>query len=127
MPSSIVLQDAAATPVSHTFLPIQDGPVARFINETGAVTLAGQETLEVEVIRPKTDAAQQTGRVVIWDPVEGSVDGQTKVLYGLSAAANFKFPPGSSLQQKKDIVKMLSYALTVSTIVDAVVNGKPLI
>lgn len=126
MPNNIVLADAQATPVNHTFVCIEDGATARYINETGALTLSGQETLVVEVIRPKTDAAQSNNRVVIWDPVEGTVDGKTSVLYGNSSAVNFKFAPNATLQEKKDIVKMTANALLNADVVSAVTTGRPI-
>jgi hypothetical protein len=127
MPSSISLADARPTPVSHVFSPIQDGPEAKFANAVGSTIISSQETLAVEVVRPKTDAAQQTARVVIWDPVEGTVDGQAVVLRGLSATASFKFPPGSTLAEKEDIVKMMANALLNADIKSAIANGTPFI
>lgn len=127
MPTSIVLADAKSTPVDHTFEPIQDGEISKFVNGTGATILSAQESLAVEVIRPKTDAAQAQARVVLWDPVEGTRDGQQVVLYGLSATSSFKFPPGSTLQEKKDIVKMMANALVNPDIVEAIANGRPFI
>jgi hypothetical protein len=127
MPTSISLADARPTPVTHVFLPIQDGPEAKFANAVGATIISAQETLAVEIVRPKTDAAQQTARVVIWDPVEGSVNGQQAVLRGSSASCSFKFPPGATLAEKEDIVKMMANALINADIKSAVTNGTPLI
>lgn len=127
MPTSISLLDKQATPVAHVFTPIQDGPESKFVNTTGSTILSGQETLAVEISRPKTDAAQLSARVVIWDPKEGLVDGQTVILYGCSGSASFKFPPGSSLQDKKDMVEMLANALKNADIVSAVTTGTPFI
>lgn len=127
MPTSIVLADAETTPVNHTFVPIQDGPESKWVNTTGAITISGQETLAVEIQRAKTDAAQNKARVVIWDPVEVTVDSQTTVARGCSGAANFTFAPGASVQEKKNVLKMLANALINTDIIDAVVNGKPFI
>jgi hypothetical protein len=127
MPSSIALADAETSPVTHTFTPIQDGEVAKFVNTTGSTIISSQETLVVEVVRPKTDAAQQTSRVVLWDPVEGTVDSQTVVLRGSSGAASFKFPPGATLQEKKNIVKMTANALLNADVVAAITTGTPMI
>lgn len=127
MPTSIVLADAESTPVNHTFLPLQDGAEAKLVNTTGSTILSSQETLAVEITRPKTDTAQATARVVIWDPVEGTVDGQTVVLRGLSGSASFKFPPGSTLQEKKNNVRLLANALLNADVVSAVTNSTPFI
>lgn len=127
IPATIVLADAETVPVNHTFTPIQDGENAKFVNGTGSTILSSQETLAVEIVRPKTDAAQAQARVVIWDPVEGTVDGQQKVLRGSSAAVSFKFAPGTTLQEKKNIVKMMANALVNADIVGAITNGTPFI
>lgn len=125
IPASISLLDSDA--VAHVFTPIQDGSEAKFVNGVGATILGGQETLAVEVIRPKTDTAQHTARVVIWDPVEGTVDGRQVVLYGSSATVSFKFPPNATLDDKEDIMKMMAQALIDTDIVSAVTNGTPFI
>lgn len=127
MPTSISLLDAKSTPLAHVFDPIQDGSEAKFANTGDSTILSGQETLAVEIGRPKTDAAQATARVVLWDPVEGTVDGQLKVLRGLSAVASFKFPPGSTRAEKKDIVTMLRNALANPDILSAITEGRPFI
>lgn len=123
IPATIDLLDYEATPVTHTFTPIQDGPEAKFVSAMGATILSAQEVLTVEVLRPKTDTAQQTARVVIWDPVEGAVDGQQTVLRGSSAACVFKFPPGATLQEKKNIRRLMFGALANADIGDAIDNG----
>jgi hypothetical protein len=123
---NVVLGDAQSpTPVNHTFTPIQDGPETKWVNQSSGTILAGQETLAVEIIRPKTDAAQATARVVIWDPVEGTVDGQTVALRGSAGSSSFKFPPGSTEQEKKDVVKMMANALINPDIVNAIVKATP--
>lgn len=128
MPTSISLEDATSpTPVAHVYSPVQDGSIAVLVNTAGATTVAGQETLQVEVNRARTDAAQNTSRVVLWDPKEVTVNGVTGVGYGLSGACTFKFPPGSTLQDKKDIVKKMANALQNSDIVTAVTESKPFI
>lgn len=124
---NIVLADKEATPVNHTFGPIQDGAEAKWANAVGSTIISSQETLALEIGRPKTDAAQQTARVVIWDPVEGTVNGQQAVLRGLSSSSSFKFPPGSTLQEKKNIVEMTANALKDPVLVAAIVNGTPVI
>lgn len=127
MPTSIVLADAESTPVNHTFLPLQDGAEAKLVNATGSTIISSQETLAVEITRPKTDTAQAQARIVIWDPVEGTVDGQVQVLRGLSASTSFKFPPGSSLQEKKNVVKMMANALLNADVVTAITTSSPFI
>lgn len=127
IPATIVLADKESTPVNHTFAPVQDGPIAQFVNGAGASTVTGQESLQVEILRPKTDAAMSQARVVLWDPVEGVVDGQTKVIRGMSAVTTFKFPPGTTLQERKNLVKMHTNALANADIVGAIENMTPFI
>lgn len=127
IPATIVLADAETVPVNHTFTPIQDGPEAKYINSAGATILASQETLAVEVSRGKTDESPSKGRVVLWDPKEGTVDSKTVVLYGNSGSANFTFAPAATVQEKKNVMKMLVQACSNPDIIVAVTEGKPFI
>lgn len=123
--NSIDLADKEATPVTHTFTLIQSGPKAMWVNAVGSTIISSQETLTLEIGRPQTDAAQQTARVVILDPVEGTVDGRQVVLRQLSGATVFKFPPGSSRQEKLNQVELQRNALGNPDIVAAIVDGIP--
>lgn len=79
------------TPTVHSFTPIASGRKAQFVNQVGALTVRGQETLSVEVVRATTDAAENSARAVLVLPQEAVVDGVTvkvgEVTYSLNVRA----------------------------------------
>lgn len=111
--ANVVLADAATTPVNHTFVPIADGSEPRWINSTGAQTLAGQEALSVSIVRSTADKSPHSSRVTLYDPVEIlGTSGTYTVDHASSADCRFKFPPNSTAQERKDVVRMMKNALT---------------
>lgn len=122
---NIVVADATTpTPVNHTFVPVQDGADARYINEAGAMTLAGQETLSFAVKRSANGKDANTVRVSLWDPTE--VEGPTGVYtvdHGSSADCRLNFAVKASLQERKNLVQMAINALTAMK--DEIANLRP--
>lgn len=111
--SNIAVNDGKATPVLHTFVPIQDGKDARYVNEAGANTLKGQETLGLSIKRADDSRSANTARLTMWDPVEVlGTDGTYVVKYGNSADLRFNFAQGATLAERVDIVAMAINALT---------------
>lgn len=111
---NIVVNDATTpTPVAHTFVPTQDGSEARYVNEAGAQTLKGQETLGLDVKRSSNGGTANTVRLTMWDPTEVAAPDLTySVKYGSSADVRFNFAPQSTLQERKNLVRMTLNALT---------------
>lgn len=109
---NVVVADATTpTPVNHTFVPIQDGADARYVNETGAQTLAGQETLRFQNKRAADGKAPHQSQITIWDPTEVADGTLYKVSHGNSADCRFNFAQASSVQERLNIVKMMYNAL----------------
>lgn len=119
MPTNITVADAAATPVNHTFVAVRDGADALFVNEA-ALTLKGQETLGLKVARSTNQVQAHTVRLTMWDPTEVTVGGVTSVAYGSSSDVKFNFAPNATLQDRKDIVRMMRNALAAKE--DDIVN-----
>lgn len=111
---NIVVNDATTpTPVAHTFVPVQDGSEARYVNEAGAQTLKGQETLGLDIKRASSGGTANTARLTMWDPTEvAAVDGTYSVKYGSSADVRFNFAPQSTAQERLNLVTMTLNALT---------------
>lgn len=111
--ANVVLADAATTPVNHTFVPIADGNEPRWINSTGAQTLAGQETLSLSITRSTADKSPHSSRVTLYDPVEVlGTSGTYTVDHASSGDCRFKFAPNSTAQERKDVVRMMKNGLT---------------
>lgn len=110
---NIVAADATTpTPVNHTFVPIADGNNARYVNEAGAQTLAGQETISFDVNRGVNGKAS-TVRQTLYDPVEvQSADGVYTVSHSCRLATNGTFDAKSTEQERRNAVKMHINALT---------------
>lgn len=105
--SNISVNDGKATPVAHVFVGIADGNDARFVNDAGALTLKGQETLNVTIKRSTSATQASTARITMWDPVEVTdATGVTKVDHGSSADLRWNFAPGSTEAERKDIVML---------------------
>lgn len=111
--ANIVINDGKATPVAHTFVPIQDGANAIYVNDAGALTLKGQETLGFNVKRSSAPTQASTVRITLWDPVEVTdVSGVTKVDHGSSVDCRFNFAPASTEAERTDDVMLLINFLT---------------
>lgn len=105
MPSNIILADAASPAVNHTFVPVRDGTDSLFVNESSQ-TLAGQESLALQVVRSVGGKQAHTVTQKIWDPVEATVDGTVVVAYGSSSVCKVNFAPAATLQQRKDLLRL---------------------
>lgn len=112
--ANIVVADATTpTPVQHTFVPIQDGADAVYVNEAGAQTLAGQETLRFSVKRSTDGKSANTVRLSMWDPVEVlNANGTYSVDHGSSIESKANFAQTATLQEKLNLVTMHINALT---------------
>lgn len=123
---NIVINDAEATPVAHTFAPVTtNGAVAKLANRS-ATTPLGFETLSVEMRAP---AGQQTAYRLIAgmnDPVEGTVDGQTVVVRNNSFKLELNFSPNSTAQERKNTLKLASSLLASSTVADVAEKLEPI-
>lgn len=106
--ANIVVADATTpTPVNHTFVPIADGNDAKYVNEAGAQTLAGQETIGFSVKRATDGKSANTARLTLWDPVEVlNVNGTYSVDHGSSADTRYNFAQSATLQEKLNVVTM---------------------
>lgn len=111
--ANIVVNDGKATPLAHTFIPVQDGAKARYVNDAGALTLKGQETLALDITRTTSSNQASTAKLSLWDPVEVTdVTGVTTVDHGSSAEARLNFAPNSTEAERTDVIMLLVNALT---------------
>jgi len=111
--TTIVVPDAAATPVNHTFVPSKiDGDTARW-NEKSATHASGYWTLAISLRDPQTSNGSRVYRskvdvampVLVTEVINGvSIP---KVAYTMRASAEFIEPQDSTLQNRKDLKKIL--------------------
>lgn len=113
--ANIVVNDATTpTPVAHTFVPIQDGAEARYVNESGAQTLKGQETLGLDIKRANGGSGNaNVARLTLWDPTEVlGTDGTHTVSHGSSFDLRFNFAQKATLAERKNLLALAINALT---------------
>ena len=140
MPSAttLVLADAQATPVNHSFLPIGVDP------KTGTLTYVDQSAssaigfwrITADMKQPSAASAGQSSvnrsyrvKIGLHEPVletlsnnsAGIVPAPT-VAYVPRAFAEFVLPERATLQNRKDIRKMLALALATADVIGMVEN-----
>lgn len=138
MASNIVLADAQATPVNHTFVPIgrdKDG-VYWFEDQSQANTI-GYWQISIELKRPVAPTAKQSSegramrvRVALHEPVLETVSNDTvsgiapapTVSYVPRSFVEYVLPERASLQNRKDLRKMMYLLQNDSQVVASVEN-----
>lgn len=106
--TQIVLLDAAATPVSHTFASVStDGQKTKFANRAASIPL-GFETLTLEM-RPPTSATapyRQIGKMIL--PTVAVVNGVDTVVDVQTVNFDVNYSSKSTGQTRKNVCKMIS-------------------
>lgn len=123
--ANIVVNDAATTPVAHTFAPVtSNGGKAEFANRN-ATTIAGWETAQIEVKKPSVPGGAYRVSVGLGDPVEVITSGVTTIDHINSGQVVLNFSAKSTTQERKDVCKLLAGFLTDTNFVLAVSNLEP--
>lgn len=123
---NIVLNDAEATPVAHTFAPVTtDGATAKLANRA-ATTPKGFETLQIEMRSPNGQSTAYRLLIGSNDPVEATVNGAQVVVRNCSADIRLNFSPDSTAQERKNLLKMMSNLLNHATVVAVTENLEPI-
>lgn len=138
MAANIVLADAQATPVNHTFVPVgRDNKGVYWFEDQSAVNAIGNWRISVDVKRPPVAAAGQNSQgrsfriaVGLHEPILESVSNDTvsgiapapTISYVGRAFTEYVLPERSSLQNRKDLRKM-NYNLQADTQLIAAVES----
>lgn len=136
--SNIVLADAQATPVNHTFIPL--GPDANGVwwyEDQSASSPIGYNKISIELKRPLStkqgeNSASRVARVKVAvhtpklevtsnNTVSGIAPAPT-ISYTLRCQAEFILPERGALQDRKDIRKYMDFLMAATPVVDAVEN-----
>jgi len=137
MASNIVLADAQATPVNHTFVPIgRDKNGVMIFEDQSQANAIGFWRLTVDLKRPpapngktSSDGRSYRVRVELSEPVletlsnnsAGMIPAPT-VSYTPRAFSDFVLPERSSLLNRKDLRKMMASALADAQVIASVEN-----
>lgn len=108
----IVLPDAATTPVNHTFVPnYVTGPKASWANQAPLLPI-GFETLDMQLLDPSPKVSVYRVNVLMKLPVlktttDTGGNSVTSVDYFLEFSGEMKIPQRSTLQNRKDLRKLV--------------------
>lgn len=138
MASNIVLADALATPVNHTFVPIgRDKNGTFWFEDQSAANAIGYWKISIELSKPGPATAKQSseGRTIrakigLHEPVLETVSNATvsgiapapTVSYVPRAFSDYVLPERASLQDRKNLRKMMASLLADSQVVSVVEN-----
>lgn len=125
--ANIIINDAAATPVAHTYVPITTSPAFWRETNASALSLAGQPTIKLVSRLDNTASGLNKIRVILDMPSEAVLgtanDGYKaapKVDYSTRAVVEFFLPSRSTLAQRKEARVRLSNLLLNALVVDSV-------
>lgn len=126
--ATITVPDAAGPPVNHNFLPLKvDGDTALYV-EQSASSSAGFWSLSMTQRAPLTGQKDRiyrsTGKLTIPVMATETVNGVTRptVLRTLRANVEFIIPEDATLQERKDLRKILVGILESAALKDNVEN-----
>ncbi len=138
MASNIVLADALATPVNHTFVPIgRDKNGVYWFEDQSQTNAIGYWKVSVELSRPAVAQAKQSSegrsvraRLGLHEPILEAVSNNTvsgiapapTVSYVPRSFSEFILPERATLQNRKDLRKMMASLLTDTQVVSVVEN-----
>lgn len=126
--TTIVVPDAAATPVNHTFTPVKvDGESASWLEKSATVASGFWnliQTLRAPLAGQVDKLYRHTTKLSIPIQTNETINGVTRVvtLYTLRANVEFVIPADATLQNRKDLRKLTVGILNDATMVDQVEN-----
>lgn len=136
MASNIVLADALATPVNHTFVPIgRDAAGTFWFEDQSQANAIGFWKISVELKRPPPPVAGQSSaertfrvKIGLHEPVLETLSNSTvsgilpapMVSYTPRTFIEFVMPERASLQNRKDLRKMAANLLTEAQVTASV-------
>jgi hypothetical protein len=123
---NIVINDAATTPLAHTFSPVTtDGQTGQLANRAAAIP-SGYEKLKMEMRPPSSPTAAYSLLVDMTNPVVGTVDGAQTVVRSNNGNLRLNFGPQSTVQERKDQLKLWQNLLGHATTIAMVTDVEPL-
>lgn len=124
---TLVLNDGAASPVAHSFVPVNTTGVSANWAERLTTGQMFWPTLRNDVIVPQKgdDNKPLVDRWQVKVPVSVTVNGVTTLDHFSSASVNFYFSPRASEQERKDLYAYVSNLLATANVKDAAVKVEP--
>lgn len=128
--SALTLNDGAAAPVAHTFVPVKtDGSTGSWAERTASGPTFWA-TLTNGLIVPQSKSSAEgkplTNRWQVYVPVGVTpVGGATVLDHFSSASLNFYFSPRASEEERKNLVSYVKNLLANTTVYNAAVACEP--
>ena len=131
--ANIAILDSAATPVSHTYVPVSNSNNLTVWRENAAAgSLAGQPSVKLTSKLSPMASGMSRMRFTIDMPAESALGTSDqgykaipKVDYTVRATVDFILPNRSSAAQRKDLRVRLISLLGQATVIDTVDNVAP--
>lgn len=110
--ANLVLTDRAATPVNHTFTPLDIQSGVGVVVESSGVPI-GDRRFSVSLNKTSQNRYKPVIRLTVPVVQDATVNGVTKPTVVRTAYADltFNFDPSSTEQERKDVVGMLQSSL----------------
>lgn len=127
--SAIAIQDGQATPVTHTFNPIESGAHSLWRENQAGLALVGQGSITVDVL-PDARTGLNRVKMMMSLPALEVITGQNsagytaapKVGYENKVKIEFFLPSRGTAAQRKDLRVLLADLLGDAQVIDLVEN-----
>lgn len=127
--ANIAIQDGAATPVTHTFYPIQAGALARYRENQASLPLIGQGLISVQLALDNKGGMNKVYLALELPALETAtgqnLNGYTaapRVAYSHKAKSEFFLPSRGTGAQRKDLRVLNADLHTDAQVIDAIDN-----
>jgi len=129
--TSMTLNDGQATPVAHTFVPLQHAKDEYVWRESGVSSVLASTVVSLVFLRVKGNASLEKIRLKVIVPAletatGNNADGYTaapKLAYSLNSIQDFIMPSRATQQQRKDIVAYARNLAANVQVTDALYDG----
>jgi len=114
--ANVVINDMEATPIAHTFLPVQQSPVAKYRENVVDIPVAGQGTITVALTNKSSlyKVRVQLEMPVMEEATAQNAAGYTaapKTAHTLRADVTFFAHSRTTEQQRKNLIELFSNAM----------------
>lgn len=123
--SSLSVNDAAATPVAHTFSPVSTNGGHAYWADRSLATPAGYFKIDHNVENPNGNRSVYRVTIGYGVPTLASIDGVQTVVRTSSAQVVFNLHPDSTLQERKDLMAFVTNSLGLTDMKNSVWNIEP--
>lgn len=123
--AALTIEDGAVSPVTHTYAPVTtDGSKAKWADRSPAIP-AGFPTILNEVVEPNGQRTTYKHSTGFNFPTVADVNGVDQVVRNSSAQVVLNIHPDSTLQERKDMLAIVTNYLLETSVITSVENLEP--